>query len=538
MLLKSYPAKEKCISLANEELVKFMKAHKVNEHLMFEYQLLTEEILVKLIENAPEDATFEIEARFIGGHCIFLLSCAGEPVNLFSSDNIGSVILDEYSERISQHYTQNTNRIKLSTATSSTHMLQLSIVAVACAAVVGVILRLAMGPASAALFDSSITFPLVRVFILLLQAFALPVAFISIVTYIISFRMQVEGDREITHMVGVMTFSSMVGLLIGMGLGVVKNHFGPIYAGARMFRTSTNNFMGGTFSEIVDKAVPANIIDPLTETNPLPMLILAIIFGVVASSYFGSGGEFIRKLIISFDGFLGRVLNTVYGMIPFCVFLSVLSGMLNVGYKCFFYYAIIIAILMLGLVVMQLFHLARLSINGVNPWKFIEEYREVIKGNFQIASPIDALSYNKRHLCRRLDESSDIIKSKLDIGALMDMDGNCVVISMGIILLLSECQISMDLFDQIGLMFIIIVISYGAPNQPGSFLICMIVLMNYSGISINMCGLILIVEVFTSKFYSFTNAFGNITSIVIDAKRKQRRQSKEEKARIKKANAV
>ena len=120
----------------------------------------------------------------------------------------------------------------------------------------------------------------------------------------------------------------------------------------------------------------------------------------------------------------------------------------------------------------------------------------------------------------------------------MDMDGNCVVISMGIILLLSECQISMDLFDQIGLMFIIIVISYGAPNQPGSFLICMIVLMNYSGISINMCGLILIVEVFTSKFYSFTNAFGNITSIVIDAKRKQRRQSKEEKARIKKANAV
>ena len=327
-----YAANDVNIGKANEEVVDFLKQHKVNHHLVFEYQLLIEEILIKLVEKAPMGAEFEISASFARGHCTFMITCAGAPVDLFYHDSLGSIILDEYSERISQNYSKNKNRIKLSTHVSSNSLMINSCVAVLAAVLVSLVFRYIVPDNITLYLEGQLIFPLMNVFTMLMETFAYPLAFLSIVAYIVSFRMQIDGNREISNMAIKHTLTSIIGLIIGGAVGSVARFIPEIYDMTE-FRTRTNNFMGEDLAEVIGNAVPSNMVEPFTGSSSLPVLLLAVIFGIAASSYFGRGGDFIRELISGAAGLMGTVINITYSLMPIIVFLAVLSGIIDFGYK-------------------------------------------------------------------------------------------------------------------------------------------------------------------------------------------------------------
>ena len=519
-------ADEQNIAKATEFVAENMRKHHINEHLIFEYQLLTEEILIKLLEVASIRAEFEVKLSYSRGHCTLNINCDGSPVKLFTHDSLGSVILDEYSDRISQRYNKNSNRIKISTDVSSGTMLKRSLLAVIVAIIAGYLVQTYVPQGNIDFIESQVVYPLIYVFILLVDTFAYPLAFIAIVSYIMNFIMRIDGDREISIMAVKVTVTSSVGLILGYFVGRATYYL-PMAGQFADFKMNVGqNYIGATLAEIIANAVPANIVDPFVGSNPLPVLILALIFGTAVSTYFGQGGDFMRQIVHGTTGLMGTIINIIYSFMPTMVFLATFHSIISFGFRIIFFYMGALFMFVLALLIMVCIQTLNLVVNGVNPIKFFKEYKPVIWNNFVIASALDALPFNRRNLCRRLKEPASLVREKLELGASIDMDGNCVVLSMGIIMMIFACNMEMGYAEVVGLLVVILLLSFGAPNRPGTFLISMLLLMNFVGISVEACSVIIIFELFTSKLVGFVNVFGTITSIVEDSQRYERRQKK------------
>jgi len=110
----------------------------------------------------------------------------------------------------------------------------------------------------------------------------------------------------------------------------------------------------------------------------------------------------------------------------------------------------------------------------------------------------------------------------------MNMDGNCIVISVGIIGMIISTGTVMNPSKLMMIGLTVILLSVGAPNQPGSFLISLIVLMSFIGVSDNLYSDLVIIECFYGKIYSSINSIGDIITMVVEAKALEKNDDKDE----------
>ena len=262
----------------------------------------------------------------------------------------------------------------------------------------------------------------------------------------------------------------------------------------------------------------------------LSMLVMGIILGIAAGTYFGPYGDFARNGIEALNGLFCKMMDVVYNVIPFFLFFALIRGWMNYGFIYYFSLVKNITILLPGFVLLAILYMVELGISGINPLTFIKDYRMILLENLKIGSNIQAMPYNKRTMSRMTSLPREILEEGLKLGGMMNMDGNCVIVSMGIMGMISSTGIELSVAKWIMLAFIVILLSVGAPNQPGSFLLSLAVLMSFVGISSNLTGDLLIIEALLGKLYSCANATGDIVTLAIENARYERKNKEKEKS--------
>ena len=251
-----------------------------------------------------------------------------------------------------------------------------------------------------------------------------------------------------------------------------------LYSHQGYFRNIGLFSSGMTITEFINSLVPDNIFEPFETIMPFPIIILALLLTYALCSigeYFGAVHRFINISLAIFS----KMLTVVMFTLPFFCFFAALSMLMIDGIANLTILLELLIIVALSMIVISGFYLIRLIIGKVKIKSFVKHLPALLWENFKISSVIDAVPFNIRYCSRKYGYDVKRLSDKLPILAQTNLDGNCfliMLISMSFIFLLG---IDISWLQIIGIAFLILFLSVGAPNQPGSIMIGMLIITMY-----------------------------------------------------------
>ncbi len=527
-LEQTFSACEASIADISQYFSKRIKEYKISGKLCREYELLMEEVITKVVLAADPDSelTFEIKKHL--GKITAKIKCPGKPVLLDSEESFdfSGQIIKEYSEYLRQSYSFGVNEIVFTTSFSSDEILIKNLISIGLAVAVGIILHLVYGADRLLWIKTNITLPVVSVFINCMQTVAIPVAFFSLAAFIVNVRRAFDRNNKTIKLSIHYVISSMIAIALGVLVWLIFSNFAPSYD-LSAFKGTEDNFIGNSLKAFLTNAVSTNIIEPFRIPNPIPFLVNAILTGLAASSLFGKSGETLQNGLISINDLFARMMNIIYGTIPFFIFFAVVDLILKINRNMLKMVGLELLSVAVAMIFLVVYYMIRLLVGRVSIKGFFKNYSKLIADNLKIASNIDSLPYNKRILSRKMKLSRDYLDEGLKLGILLNMDGNCLTVTVVLMNMVTAAGVNISPMKYLGVAIIMLLFSVGAPNLPGSFLLGMIILMSFVGISSELVAVVLIFEALISKFYSFLNAAGDIITLVVEDEQYRRKLAKE-----------
>jgi Na+/H+-dicarboxylate symporter len=170
-----------------------------------------------------------------------------------------------------------------------------------------------------------------------------------------------------------------------------------------------------------------------------------------------------------------------------------------------------VVVTLAGLMLIMLFYCLTILIRGrLNPIVFLKKYLPEMKNTFVQGSGIASIPDTIR--CCQLDFgiSPKVYSFAIPFGATVNLDGNCIYLSIAGLFLARMCGIELFSTEVVSMVFAIIILSIGAPITPGSALLCLFVLLTQMGVSLDMTILVMGVNFFIEMFLAMTNTMGDV----------------------------
>ena len=134
-------------------------------------------------------------------------------------------------------------------------------------------------------------------------------------------------------------------------------------------------------------------------------------------------------------------------------------------------------------------------------------------------STIECIPENIKNCRLSFHLPKKFLKHAIPFCAHNNMDGNCLFLGVVCTSVAYTCNLEVNPFLIGALILFAIVLSAGAPNQPGSGIICMAVLLPSMGVSMILIIYIVLLDLLCETLIACTNNFSDMTTVVCVAKR-------------------
>ena len=171
---------------------------------------------------------------------------------------------------------------------------------------------------------------------------------------------------------------------------------------------------------------------------------------------------------------------------------------------------------------MLLLYAVRLKIAGIKVILFIKNIIPILRENAKINSSIDAVPYNIRQCAKRLGIDRGCLESSLPVLAQINLDGNCFIIMEIAMVMLISTGIALPWWNYLLLAVLVIFLSLGAPNQPGSVLIGVLIIVNYLNVP-SLTAVAIYAEALTGMAQNLINVTGDIVMAAIESRRAEKK---------------
>lgn len=421
-------------------------------------------------------------------------------------------IVQAYSDKVGYRYRSGYNRVSIVVKRNHNSSLIYCFIAMILAMLVTTPLIAFVSADKLVSLDENYIQPLIKQFANAMLMIGAPVTFFSLVKnlteiYIISEKSSSARRLQIKTIV-----TSFIAVMLALAAGplfadVLYSHQG--YFGGIGLLTSDMSI-----TQFINSLVPSNIFEPFETIMPFPIIILSLLLTYALCSigeYFGAVHRFIN---ISLELF-SKMLTVVMFTLPFFCFFAALSMLMINGIANLMILSELIIIVALSMTVISAFYLIRLIIGKVKIISFVKHLPTLMWENFKISSVIDAVPFNIRYCSRKYGYDIKRLSGKLPILAQTNLDGNCfliMLISMSFIFLLG---IEISWLQIIGIAFLILFLSVGAPNQPGSIMIGMLIITLYLKAD-ELIIIAIFAEVFFGWLQNIINVLGDIVTVAIE----------------------
>lgn len=535
---------KKTVALNNEGITEALdfvsetlKRYKQPSKTIYETMLLTEETMVRLMTSASEDEFVKIKIVKNIGIATVTLSVRGielsseekfdAGIDLDTTDMgyeadaaIRSILLQAYADKIKYKHKNGVNTIKIIVGMVERQLAMVTLIAFLAAIVLGGI-GVAVLPATwVSALDEYLFLPIEKMFISILQLITAPAVFFSIICCVSRFTEFTEPGRITLKIFAWYIFSNILAVIIGIHV------FGWIEPGeegifAHMVKDEVLSTQASGDISIMDtiiSTVPSNIIEPFLTINSMQLVFMALLCGIAVGTIGRFSGA-VKNFFSAGDVLFSKIVSLIMNVVPIAVFCATFSVMIHSGFRVWMSVLELVVTVLVGIILILLFYLLIiLCVGRLNPFVFLKKYYPEMKNTFIQGSGLASIP-NTIHCCKhRLGISSKIYSFSIPFGATVNLDGNCVYLTIAGLFLARLCGIDLFSSDIFSMVFAIIILSVGAPITPGSALLCLFVLLTQMGVALDITILIMGVNFFIEMLLAMANTMGDVAITLVVAK--------------------
>ena len=326
--------------------------------------------------------------------------------------------------------------------------------------------------------------PIGIIFLNLLKFIVVPLVLFSIMAGILSMndisKVGKLGLRALLYFMTTTLFAVTLGL-------VVPSLLRGILPTIRISTEAAVEVVEAPHLSVMDQLVemfPNNILEPVSSMAMMQIIVIALFFGI-AMVHVGEKGEMARKVTLSFNDVVGKILEYIMALAPigvFCMLTPVVvengpavlgsyAALLALAYFCFAVHAGVVYASAVGL------------LGGLSPLKFFKGMQPAMLFAFSSDSSVATLPYTMQ-CTEKLGVNKDIGRFVLSLGATINMDGVAIYLCVASVFMAACCGIDLTMSQYLAIAFASTVASIGTPGIPGGSLALMAMVFASAGIPV------------------------------------------------------
>ena len=161
---------------------------------------------------------------------------------------------------------------------------------------------------------------------------------------------------------------------------------------------------------------------------------------------------------------------------------------------------------------------------GVRIGAFVRGLPPMVWENFKINSAIDAVPFNIRYCVRKFGYSRQRLSENLPILAQTNQDGNCYLITLISMIFVFLLGVEVSWMHIVAIAVLVLFLSVGAPNQPGSMLIGILIITFFLKAD-QLISIAIYAEVFFGSLQNIINVIGDIVTVAIEERKHELRRA-------------
>ena len=321
------------------------------------------------------------------------------------------------------------------------------------------------------------------IFLNLLKFIVVPLVLFSVMAGIISMnnisKVGKLGLRALLYFMVTTLFAVSLGLVVP---SLLKS-FLPLIHIAQDTAESIEVPQLSVMDQIVNM-FPNNIILPMSSMTMMQVIVIALFFGI-AMVHVGDKGEMARKVTLSFNDVIGKILEYIMALAPigvFCMLTPVVVdngpavlgsyvALLLLAYLCFAIHAGVVYSSAVGV------------LGGLSPLRFFKGMQSAMLFAFSSDSSVATLPYTMQ-CTEKLGVKKDIGQFVLSLGATINMDGVAIYLGVASVFIATCCGIDLTMSQYLAIAFASTVASIGTPGIPGGSLALMAMVFASAGIPV------------------------------------------------------
>jgi aerobic C4-dicarboxylate transport protein len=360
-------------------------------------------------------------------------------------------------------------------------------------------------------------------FIKLIKMLIAPIIFCTVVHGIASMddmkKVGRVGLKALIYFEVVTTFALIVGLIVvnvlrpGDGMNI-----DPRTIDTKSIQVYTTKAGQESTVDFLMRIIPNTVVGAFAEGEILQVLFFAILFAF-ALQLMGERGKPLLSLIDTFSHALFNIVGIIMKVAPLGAFgaMAFTIGKYGIG-----------TLALLGKLMASFYITCLIFIFGVlggiawlagfNIWKFIKYIKEellIVLGTSSSESVLPRMINKLENLgCKE-----SVVGLVIPTGYSFNLDGTCIYLTMAAIFLAQATNTELTLWQQLGIIAVLLLTSKGAAGVTGSgFIVLAATLASVGHIPVASIALILGVDRFMSEARALTNLIGNGVATIVVSK--------------------
>lgn len=487
----------------------------ITEGAATQTMLVFEALFNELPEQGYDESTLiKIAGSHELGNLVIKMTFEGKPFMPpdKATDSPEELIIEALGDKLDYSYSSGYNTIRITVKRSYRRLYLLNGLSILCALAVYALLYFLTDVEWQQGLVNDYLFPLENLFANAMLMIGAPVTFFSLLKNLTDADLVFERSQSAGALRIRTIITSVIAIVLALGASLLLSML--IHFSQESVEELAPRIIEWSFAEIVTSLVPSNIFEPFVAASPLPAVIIVTLCAFAMRStvkYFDA----LKTAIDAIYSLLCSMLRIVMTALPVFSFVTFLTFLLDGGIALFFAFIVFFVLIVVSWTSLVLTYAIRLRARGIPVIAFAKKLPPLITENLKIGSVIDAVPFNVRYCSRHYGMNRNRIKNSLQISAQLNLDGNCYLIMMASLLLISFAGIDLSWVDIVGIGTLVFFLSLGAPNQPGSILIGILIMLQFAN-AFDMLGMAIAAEVFLGGIQNITNVIGDIVLAAID----------------------
>ena len=229
---------------------------------------------------------------------------------------------------------------------------------------------------------------------------------------------------------------------------------------------------------------PDNVITPISSMAMMQVIVTALLFGI-AMVHIGDKGEMARKVTLSFNDVVSKILDYIMKLAPIGVFCMLTPVVVDNGPSVLGSYAalLILAYLCFAIHAGLVYSSAVKVLGKMSPLKFFKNMQPAMMFAFSSDSSVATLPYSMQ-CTEKMGVRKDVGRFVLSLGATINMDGVAIYLGVASVFMATCCGIDLSLSQYMAIAFASTIASIGTPGIPGGSLALMAMVFASAGIPV------------------------------------------------------